>query len=158
MTDFLHKRSNNLCILNGTKPQRQFSWQRKVSCNMAVYNGKSDLCSIWIMDSDNCKDLLVSEDDRKWHYFILTSVSIFFGGLFVILCGRLLVRLCESRATKTSRVTPPNSAKSRKSASKNNRTAHNTDEDEGGFYVSIKEGAGSLINVKTLKGRVMVSK
>jgi hypothetical protein len=31
------------------------------------------------------------------------------------------------------------------------------DDDEGGFYVSIKEGAGSLINAKNLRGRVMVS-
>lgn len=106
----------------------------------------------------NCKDILVPKDDRKWPYFIVTSVTLFFGGLFVILFGRLLAKLCESKASKTSRVTPPNSAKSRKSASKNGRTANsNNEEDDGGFYVSIKEGAGSLINVKTLKGRVMVS-
>ena len=107
----------------------------------------------------SCKDHLVSKDERKWPYFIVTSVTIFFGGLLVILFGRLLAKLCESKAAKTSRVTPPNSAKPRKFASKSARSRKvpsNTD-DDGGFYVSIKEGAGSLINVKTLKGRVMVS-
>ena len=105
----------------------------------------------------SCKDDLVPNDKRKWPYFIVTSVTLFFGGLLVILFGRLLAKLCESKASKTSRVTPPNSARSRKSASKNGRTARSNNEDDGGFYVSIKEGAGSMINVKTLKGRVMVS-
>ena len=109
-----------------------------------------------MMDSTNCKDELVPKDERKWHYFILTSVTIFIGGLLIILFGRLLVKLCERKGTKTSRVTPPNSAKSRKSASKHRRTTYD-DDDEGGFYVSIKEGAGSLINAKNLRGRVMVS-
>ncbi|XP_028405047.1 calcium-activated potassium channel slowpoke-like [Dendronephthya gigantea] len=106
-----------------------------------------------VLDSDNCKDELVSKDERKWHYFILTSVTIFFGGLFFILCGKLLVKLCERNRSKTATVTPPNSAKSRKSATK--RPPSNNDEDEGGLYIAIKEGAGSLINAKTLKGKVM---
>ena len=110
------------------------------------------------MDSTNCKDYLIPKDERKWHYFILTSVIIFVSGLLIILFGRLLVRLCERKGTKSSRVTPPSSAKSRKSASKSGRKrAYNPEDDEGGFYVSIKEGAGSLINVKNLRGRVMVS-
>jgi hypothetical protein len=108
----------------------------------------------------NCKEILIPKDDRKWHYFTLTSVTIFLGGLLIILFGRLLVRLCESKSAKTARVTPPSSARSRKSASKSgrSRTAYNAvDGDEGGFYVSIKDGAGSLINVKYLRGRVLVS-
>ena len=109
-----------------------------------------------MLDSTNCKDYLIPKDERKWHYFILTSVTIFLGGLLIILFGRLLVRLCERKSSKSSRVTPPSSAKSRKSASKNGRNTRNTDDDEGGFYVSIKEGAGSLINAKNLKGKVMV--
>ena len=108
-----------------------------------------------MLDSTNCKDYLIPKDERKWHYFILTSVTIFLGGLLIILFGRLLVRLCERKSSKSSRVTPPNSAKSRKSASKNGRKTSNADDDEGGFYVSIKEGAGSLINAKNLKGKVM---
>lgn len=108
-----------------------------------------------VLDSEKCKDELVPKDDRKWHYFILTSVTIFFGGLFFILCGRLLAKLCERNRSKTATVTPPSSAKSRKSATKRS-TPSNNDEDEGGLYISIKDGAGSLINAKTLKGKVMV--
>lgn len=103
----------------------------------------------------NCKDLELPLDERKWYYFIITSLSLFFGGLLVITCSRVLIKLFEKKPTKTSRVTPPPSAKSRKSAG-GTRTKCAEDDGDTGLYVDIKEGAGSLITAKTMKGQVLV--
>ena len=103
----------------------------------------------------NCKDLELPLDERKWYYFIITSLSLYFGGLLVITCSRVLIKLFEKKPTKTSRVTPPPSAKSRKSAG-GTRTKCAEDDGDTGLYVDIKEGAGSLITAKTMKGQVLV--
>lgn len=106
------------------------------------------------MSSGDCKDILIPKEDRKWYYFVLTSVALFIGGLILILFSRLLVKLFESNSTKTGRVTPPSSAKKRKTNT--HQSAYDKAEDDGGFYIGIKEAAGSLINAKTLTGKIMV--
>lgn len=102
----------------------------------------------------NCKDVELPVDERRWYYFIATSLALCFGGLLVILCTRLLIKLFENKSTKTSRVSPPSSAKSRKSAT--GARSKCPEDGENGLYVRIKEGAGSLITAKTLKGQVLV--
>lgn len=100
----------------------------------------------------NCRDFELPGGERKWHYFIITSLTLFFGGLLVILCTRILIKLFEKKPAKTSRVTPPDSGKLRKSAG----GTRAEDDGESGLYVDIKEGAGALITAKTMKGRVLV--
>ena len=107
------------------------------------------------MVTASCKDVELPVHERKWYYFIVTSLTLFFGGLLLILSARFLIKLFEKKPAKSARVTPPNSSKVRKSAGRTRSCS--TEKEENGLYVTIKEGAGSLITAKTLKGQVLVS-
>lgn len=105
------------------------------------------------MNATSCKDILIPGEERKWHYFILTSITLYFGGFLIILFGRLLVKLFQGNWSKTLQVTPSPVNRSRKSRSSKTRLSH----DMGDVHVIIKDGAGYLVNVKTLTGKVIVS-
>ena len=97
------------------------------------------------------KDCLVAKEDRKWWYFLATSVAIFFGGLLIILASRLIIKICNSKRT---RLNP-----SRKDANKQRAIRPPVSEgiSKRGIYVKLKDQAGTLITAQTFKGRCLVS-
>ena len=94
-------------------------------------------------------DCLVAAEDRKWYYFIATSVSIFFGGLVIILISRLIRRVCDSKRTKLN--------PTKKDGNKKVNGLPRRDVSKRGIYVWLKEQAATLITAQTLKGRCLVS-
>lgn len=88
-------------------------------------------------------------EQRKWWYFIVTSVSIFLSGLIVIYLTRILIRLCNAKKGKlapTERVTKKTTAQGAKH------------DEEISFYARIRESAGTLLTAQTFKGQCFVSK
>lgn len=97
----------------------------------------------------DCKTCLPNAKDRKWYYFVATSCVILFGGIVLIYCTRVIIRLCNQ--------------KQRKLNPKRSQQAHTTGhlevvvEESDGLYVRLKEQAGALITAQTFEGRVLVS-
>eukprot|EP00794_Sanderia_malayensis_P012086 gene12086-13331_t len=94
----------------------------------------------------------INVEDRKWQYFIGASAGIYFGGLVLVLIGRLLyifIKRSTRRSTSvsdlTTAVTPPKLKQKKKD-----------EEQDASWYVALKEGAGALVSAQTLQGRILV--
>ena len=98
------------------------------------------------------KYALISAKDRKWQYFVGASAVIYFGGLVVVLIGRLFYTIVKKSTRRTRSVadmsaivpTTPNMKKMVE------------DEEDASWYVALKEGAGALVSAQTLQGRILV--
>lgn len=97
----------------------------------------------------NCtSDCLVAREDRKWFYFLGTSLVIFLGGLVVILISRLTRKFCDSKRTRLN----PNKKDGNKSVGRfQPRSVSNR-----GIYIRLKEQAATLITAQTFNGRFLV--
>ncbi|XP_048590244.1 calcium-activated potassium channel subunit alpha-1 isoform X4 [Nematostella vectensis] len=92
------------------------------------------------------KNCLIPDDDRKWWYFLCTSLAIFLVGLAVIYSTRVLIRSCNLRKRKLG---PSSKAKAKdKNGSR--------EDPQPGLYLRIKEQAGTLLTAQTFKGRCFV--
>ena len=108
-----------------------------------------------IMSTKKCNkyDLIVPAD-RKWQYFVGASACIYFGGMILVLIGRLLYVLVKKSQRRSSSVSDlqtamPSTPQKKKKIS---------DEEDASWYVALKEGAGALVSAQTLQGRILVSK
>ena len=98
----------------------------------------------------NCKpDCLVAPQDRKWYYFLGTSVAVFLSGLAVILISRLIRKICDSKRTRLNPI--------KKDGNKNVNRLQSSGVSNRGIYVRLKEKAATLITAQTFKGRFLVS-
>ena len=80
----------------------------------------------------------IPHDERKWGYFITTSLAIF--------GGRIVLYVVEKRKKHNSSVVDLDDE------------CHNENEElEQGWYLDLKEGAGNLVSAQTLQGRILVS-
>lgn len=97
------------------------------------------------------KTCLPPKEERKWWYFVITSFSLFLGGLIFIYLTRVIIRLCNSKKRKLN--------PSDKPGKKGNNEVENkhTHEEEDSFYVRMREKAGTLLTAQTLKGQCFVS-
>lgn len=97
----------------------------------------------------NCKpDCLVAPQDRKWYYFLGTSVAVFLSGLAVILISRLIRKICDSKRTRLNPI--------KKDGNKNVNRLQSSGVSNRGIYVRLKEKAATLITAQTFKGRFLV--
>ena len=95
----------------------------------------------------DCKKVLIPKDQRKWQYFVGASAVIYFGGLILVLIGRLLYILVKrgqrrNRSVADIQIDPNKKAE---------------EEQDAGWYIALKEGAGALVSAQTLQGRILVS-
>ncbi|XP_031572866.1 calcium-activated potassium channel subunit alpha-1-like [Actinia tenebrosa] len=97
------------------------------------------------------KTCLPPKEDRKWWYFVITSFSLFLGGLIVIYLTRVIIRLCNSKKRKLN-------PSDKLAGKKRNEEAENkyTHEEEDSLYIRMREKAGSLLTAQTLKGQCFV--
>ena len=102
---------------------------------------------------DDCnKYTLIPASDRKWQYFVGASAAIYFGGLIVVLIGRLLYTIVK-KSTRRSRSISSFNTQSPNTVAKKIKA---TDEQDASWYVALKEGAGALVSAQTLQGRILV--
>lgn len=99
------------------------------------------------------KYALIAAKDRKWQYFVGASAVIYFGGLVVVLIGRLLYTIVKKSTRRTRSVADLNPALP-KIPQKKKKVE---DEEDASWYVALKEGAGALVSAQTLQGRILVS-
>ena len=98
------------------------------------------------------KNALISAKDRKWQYFVGASAVIYFGGLVIVLIGRLFYTIVKKSTRRTRSVVDMNAA-----VPKNPTTKSKVEEEEdASWYVALKEGAGALVSAQTLQGRILV--
>ncbi|KAK2550715.1 Calcium-activated potassium channel subunit alpha-1 [Acropora cervicornis] len=93
-------------------------------------------------------DCLVAQEDRKWFYFLGTSLAIFLGGLAVILVSRLTRKFCDSKRTRLN----PNKKDGNKSVGRLQPRSVS----KRGIYIRLKEKAATLITAQTFNGRFLV--
>lgn len=93
------------------------------------------------------KHLDIPFDDRKWHWFVLTSVMIFGSGIVLIIIGRLIMYMFHRSKLR---------AKSKIDAMLDEDDEEEESELEKGWYLDLKEGAGNLVSAQTLQGRILV--
>lgn len=129
-------------------------WVRCLHNNLygVIYDGN-------IMTSKTClraellvkctSDCLVAQEDRKWFYFLGTSLAIFLGGLAVILVSRLTRKFCDSKRTRLN----PN----KKDGNKGVGRLQPRSVSKRGIYIRLKEKAATLITAQTFNGRFLVS-
>ena len=99
------------------------------------------------------KYALISAKDRKWQYFVGASAVIYFGGLVVVLIGRLFYTIVK-KSTRRTRSVGDLSATVPKTPNAKSKVE---DEEDASWYVALKEGAGALVSAQTLQGRILVS-
>ena len=87
----------------------------------------------------------IPHDERKWGYFITTSLAIFGAGLVLILAGRIVLYIVEKRKKHNSSV-----------VDLDEECLYENEELEQGWYLDLKEGAGNLVSAQTLQGRILV--
>ncbi|XP_029205879.2 calcium-activated potassium channel slowpoke-like isoform X3 [Acropora millepora] len=139
---------------NKKKGARQFGlWISCLHNNLygVIYDGN-------IMTSKTClraellvkctSDCLVAQEDRKWFYFLGTSLAIFLGGLAVILVSRLTRKFCDSKRTRLN----PNKKDGNKSVGRLQPRSVS----KRGIYIRLKEKAATLITAQTFNGRFLV--
>jgi len=98
------------------------------------------------------KNALISANDRKWQYFVGASAVIYFGGLVVVLIGRLFYTIVKKSTRRTRSVVDMNAALPKNPTSKKKVE----EEEDASWYVALKEGAGALVSAQTLQGRILV--
>ena len=100
-------------------------------------------------------------EEKKWYYFLASSLITFGAGLLVILCYRLVLVLCcrKSRNQYKGAVTPnqiqKESSKEFKDKSPGFFTIKGHDP-EVGWLTEAKDWAGELISGQTTTGRILV--
>ena len=99
------------------------------------------------------KYALIPPKDRKWQYFVGASAVIYFGGLVLVIIGRLLYTIVK-KSTRRSRSVTDLSLALPKVPQKKTKVE---DEEDASWYVALKEGAGALVSAQTLQGRILVS-
>eukprot|EP00795_Rhopilema_esculentum_P008790 gene8790-14821_t len=102
--------------------------------------------------NDCNKYTLIPASDRKWQYFVGASAAIYFGGLIVVLIGRLLYTIVKKSTRRSRSISSFNTQSSNTVAKK----IKATDEQDASWYVALKEGAGALVSAQTLQGRILV--
>ena len=93
--------------------------------------------------------------DRKWYYFLASSLVTLASGFVVILAYRFVVWLC-CRKKKCKQVSNPGSTKSSNTALDQKNFKVNSDP-EIGWMTEAKDWAGELISGQTTTGRILVS-
>ncbi len=96
------------------------------------------------------KYVTIKPEDRKWQYFIGASAAIYFGGLVLVLIGRLFYVLVKKGTRRSG------SVGSMLEMSEAIKKKQEEDQDAS-WYVALKEGAGALVSAQTLQGRILVS-
>lgn len=86
--------------------------------------------------------------ERRWWYFLLSSIFTFLAGLFIVLLWRAFAFLCCRKEPEFS----PNDPKQ-----KEQKAARGKQEFEGTFMTEAKDWAGELISGQTTTGRILVS-
>lgn len=99
------------------------------------------------------KYALIPAKDRKWQYFVGASAVIYFGGLVLVLIGRLLYTIVKKSTRRTRSIVDMNSALPKVPHAK----LKVQDQEDASWYVALKEGAGALVSAQTLQGRILVS-
>ena len=87
--------------------------------------------------------------NRKWHVFLSSSLTVFLGGLFVIILWRIFAYLFCIRPQRAplKRVGSPQKGAFQKSP-----------DPEIGWMTEAKDWAGELISGQTTTGRILVSR
>lgn len=102
-----------------------------------------------VTESNRCNPYCLSVD-RKWWYYIATSIVLWLGGVVVILATRIIHKVFGSKQRKLN----PGG----KDGKREKQGRLDPSEEQGsGFYVRLKEQAGTLITAQTFKGRCLVS-
>lgn len=86
--------------------------------------------------------------ERRWWYFLLSSIFTFLAGLLIVLLWRAFAFLCCRKEPEFS----PNDPKQ-----KEQKAARGKQEFEGTFMTEAKDWAGELISGQTTTGRILVS-
>ena len=86
--------------------------------------------------------------DRKYYYFLLSSIFTFLTGLFIVICWRAFAFICCRKEPDLG----PNDPKQ-----KEQKASRNKQEFEGTFMTEAKDWAGELISGQTTTGRILVS-
>ena len=90
-------------------------------------------------------------DEKLWWVFFLSSVFTLFGGLFLVLFGKLVVLIHKKISHRNNH--------DMKKVSDSNRAKDKEIEKQGdiGWVTSAKDWAGELISGQTTSGRILVS-
>ena len=95
---------------------------------------------------------MISAKDRKWQYFVGASAVIYFGGLVMVLIGRLFYTIIKKSTRRTRSIADINAVV----PTQPNVKVSSDDEEDASWYVALKEGAGALVSAQTLQGRILV--
>ena len=101
-------------------------------------------------------------DEKKWYYFLASSLITFGAGLFVIICYRVYMKVytaCRKRNSQRKGITPKIQKESSKEFKEKqpgflNIKGHDP---EVGWLTEAKDWAGELISGQTTTGRILVS-
>ena len=100
--------------------------------------------------------------EKKWYYFLASSLITFGAGLFVIICYRVYMKIytiCRKRNSQRKGITPKIQKESSKEFKEKpgflNIKGHDP---EVGWLTEAKDWAGELISGQTTTGRILVRK
>lgn len=100
--------------------------------------------------------------ERKWKYFLLSSLITFGAGLVVIIVYRLFMFICcrkRALARKSLMITPKPVVHKEKDSTKDDRKNSGffkNHDPEVGWLTEAKDWAGELISGQTTTGRILV--